>query len=280
MFDITILWNYSPYIFSSDFISIRYYSLFFAIGVIFVYIKTTLKASSYLTPKKVDEILIPCILCMLLFSRVFHCLFYEFSYYSNNLLEILLPIRFSPFEFTGYQGLSSHGGFVGFLFCYFIFYRKKIKFNISLKLLDAVFYYSIVLISLIRVGNLFNSEILGKVCSKGLCVIFPLIDAVSRHPVQFYEAVSYVFIYLILRFFSIRIESVPGRLMVLSVFSVSLARFLLEFLKETQTDIQLSYFNMGQLLTLPIMLISLLILLILNGTGKKYRKEKNMLSFS
>ena len=68
--------------------------------------------------------------------------------------------------------------------------------------------------------------------------------------------------------------------MVLSVFSVSLARFLLEFLKETQTDIQLSYFNMGQLLTLPIMLISLLILLILNGTGKKYRKEKNMLSFS
>ena len=56
MFDITILWNYSPYIFSSDFISIRYYSLFFAIGVIFVYIKTTLKASSYLTPKKVDTL--------------------------------------------------------------------------------------------------------------------------------------------------------------------------------------------------------------------------------
>ena len=67
MFDLTILWTHSPYIFSSDFISVRYYSLFFALGIIFVYVKTIIKLSKDINPKILDDVFIPCILFMLLF---------------------------------------------------------------------------------------------------------------------------------------------------------------------------------------------------------------------
>ena len=271
MFDLTILWTHSPYIFSSDFISVRYYSLFFALGIIFVYVKTIIKLSKDINPKILDDVFIPCILFMLLFSRIFHCLFYEFTYYSTNPIEIFLPFRLSPFEFTGYQGLSSHGGFAGFIFSFLIFYRKKMKFNLSIKFLDTVFYYSIILIGFIRLGNFFNSEILGKACTNSLCIIFPLFDSVPRYPVQLYESLTYFVIYIGLSFFREKIEAVPGRLLLLTVLFVSISRFLLEFLKDIQSDINIGVLTMGQLLTIPIVLISIIAFLVLNGIGKKYR---------
>ena len=271
LFEYNILWNYSPYIFTSDFISIRIYSLLFALGLFFVYYKTNKDLSNYINPKIIETIVFSSVISMLIFSRIFHCIFYEFSYYSHNIIEILLPVRLNPFHFTGYQGLSSHGGFIGFIISYLIISNKKIKFNDSLKFLDVIFYYSLVFISFIRIGNLFNSEIVGKACSQGLCVIFPSYDLIPRYPVQLYESISYLFIFFLLSFARNRIQIVPGRLMLIVISMVSVSRFLLEFIKETQSEINLFYFNMGQILTIPILVISLMLFFILHD-----KKIKNL----
>ena len=271
LFEYNILWNYSPYIFTSDFISIRFYSLFFALGLFFVYYRTNKNLSNYIDSKTIEAIVFPSIIFMLFFSRVFHCIFYEFAYYSNNIIEILLPIRLTPLSFTGYQGLSSHGGFIGFVLSCLIISNKKLKFKYSLKFLDAIFYYSLVFISLVRIGNLFNSEILGKACNEGLCIIFPLYDSIPRYPVQLYESISYLSIFFLLSLIRDRIQILPGRLMLIVISMVSISRFFLEFLKEAQSDINLFYFNMGQALTIPILIISLLLLIILHG-----KKIKNL----
>jgi prolipoprotein diacylglyceryltransferase len=68
-----------------------------------------------------------------------------------------------------------------------------------------------------------------------------------------------------------RIQILPGRLMLIVISMVSISRFFLEFLKEAQSDINLFYFNMGQALTIPILIISLLLLIILHG-----KKIKNL----
>jgi len=268
-FEYNILWNYSPYIFTSDLISLRFYSLFFALGLFFVYFKVRKDLSNHIDGATIEEIIFPSIIFMLIFSRMFHCIFYEFSYYSNNIIEIFLPIRLNPFEFTGYQGLSSHGGFIGFLISYFVVSNKKIKFNDSLRLLDTIFYYSLILISLIRIGNLFNSEILGKACNQGLCLTFALYDSIPRYPVQLYESISYLSIFILLGFAKDMIQRVSGRLLLIIVSMVAFLRFLLEFMKDTQSDIILPYLNMGQMLTIPILIISLFLLYVLNN--KKIR---------
>ena len=271
LFEYNILWNYSPYIFTSDFISLRFYSLFFALGLLFVYHKINKDMSDYIDSKTIEAVVFLPIIFMLIFSRIFHCLFYEFSYYSSNIIEILLPIRLNPLHFTGYQGLSSHGGFIGFIISYLIISNKKLKFKYSLKFLDAIFYYSLVFISFIRMGNLFNSEILGKACNQGLCMTFPLYDLIPRYPVQLYESISYLSIFFLLSFVSDRIQIVPGRLTLIIISMVSVSRFLLEFLKETQSDINLFYFNMGQILTIPILIISLILFFIIRD-----KKIKNL----
>ena len=268
-FEYNVLWNYSPYVFTSDFISLRFYSLFFTLGLFFVYFKVKKDLSNHIDDATIEEIIFPSIIFMLIFSRVFHCIFYEFSYYSNNIIEILLPIRLNPFEFAGYQGLSSHGGFVGFLVSYFVLSNKKIKFDDSLRFLDTIFYYSLVFISLIRIGNLFNSEILGKACNQGLCLTFTLYDSIPRYPVQLYESISYLSLFILLVFAKDRIQRIPGRLLLIVVSMVAFLRFFLEFLKDTQSDIVLSYLNMGQILTIPILTISLFFLYMLNN--KKIR---------
>ena len=88
---------------------------------------------------------------------------------------------------------------------------------------------------------------------------------------QLYESLTYFVIYIVLSFFREKIEAVPGRLLLLTVLFVSISRFLLEFLKDIQSDINIGVLTMGQLLTIPFVLISIIAFLVLNGIGKKYR---------
>ena len=110
-----LIWNQSPFLFISDFISIRYYSVFFAVGLLLLLYRINKESTDDLSRDYVDKTFLNLLISMLIGSRIFHCLFYEYGYYSENLLEILLPIRFETLEFIGFQGLSSHGGFIGAL---------------------------------------------------------------------------------------------------------------------------------------------------------------------
>ena len=112
-----------------------------------------------------------------------------------------------------------------------------------------------------RIGNFFNSEILGLPTDKPWAVIFARVDMLPRHPVQLYEASAYIALFFILytlwkkldRDFASRL--IPGVFLVL-MFS---ARFMLEYVKTKQADYTWDLpFTTGQVLSLPFVLIGLL----------------------
>jgi len=128
----SFLWDYSPYLVETDFFSIRYYSLFFGLGIFFVWLRSVKELSDTIEKEVLENSLFNMILFMLIGSRLFHCFLYEFDYYSRNLLEVLLPIRLYPIEITGFQGLSSHGGFIGLvIYLFFILKRKVSKIQLN-----------------------------------------------------------------------------------------------------------------------------------------------------
>ena len=245
------IWDHSPFLYTSDFISIRYYSLLFGTGLFYLLYKLSKDLKKDLAKDFIDKTFFSLVLYILIGSRIFHCLLYEYGYYSNNLLEIFIPFRFSTYEFIGFQGLSSHGGFTGAIVYLFFVVRKKINIRTFSKFLDSLILNSLIFISLIRIGNFFNSEIIGKQCSYVFCIIFPSsgYDIMPRHAVQLYEA----FFYLLL-FFSFVIYPTKSsrRIGTTALYVVSLTiigRFFLEFFKQSQSDIFLQYINMGQLLS-------------------------------
>ena len=252
-----IIWDYSPFLYYSDYFQLRTYSVLFALGLLFVYMKVSKKFldKNY----DIENFLFKLIISTLVFSRIFHCLFYQFEYYSSNLIEILLPVQLSSFTFTGYQGLSSHGGLFGLFLGLFIFQKNKIKLFDRLHILLNILLYSFILMSLIRIGNLFNSEILGKECFEinFLCFIFPSYDMLPRYPVQLLEAFLYFILFVFFRYFS---QSGYRDNVVKSIFTMLIAlglvRFFVEFLKLPNTKIVFEYFNMAQLLTLLLLAIS------------------------
>ena len=128
--------------------------------------------------------------------------FYDWEYYRNNLLEILLPFRFNPeFEFTGFQGLASHGAAISMIISMY-FYNKKILKKSVLWILDRVVIPVALGAIFVRVGNFFNSEMIGKPADESLpwAIIFKSYDNIPRHPGQLYEAFGYIFVFLTLWF--------------------------------------------------------------------------------
>ena len=246
----SFLWDYSPYLIETNFFSLRYYSLFFGLGILFVWHRSVKELSGTIEKETLESSLFNIIIFMLVGSRLFHCFFYEFEYYSRNILEVLLPIRLNPLEVTGFQGLSSHGGFIGLIIYLFFILKKRVSQVQLNNFLDTILINSLILISLIRVGNLFNSEILGKPCSDFICVTFMSYDLIPRYPVQILEGIGYLLLFFIFSFLRPRMLQKSAKLSLLILVSVVILRFLLEFLKEPQSDFLLAYLNMGQLLSL------------------------------
>ena len=125
-----INWNLDPEIANIYGFSIRYYSLMFVTGIILtIYTLKWLFKKEGLSSENLDKLTMYGIVGLVIGMRLGHCLFYELDYYLANPLEMILPIRFleeGGFEFTGFQGLASHGGVLGFLIALF-FYSRKTK---------------------------------------------------------------------------------------------------------------------------------------------------------
>ena len=117
----------------------------------------------------------------LLGARLGHTLFYEFSYYKNHLLEIILPFRIvnGKFELTGYQGLASHGAAIGIIVGV-VWYCRKYKQSF-LWIMDSLVIVMALSAFFIRIGNLFNSEIIGRATNVSWAFIFERVDMVPRH---------------------------------------------------------------------------------------------------
>jgi prolipoprotein diacylglyceryl transferase len=213
-----------------------------------------------LQEEKLDNLLVFIGIGTVIGARLGHCLFYEFDYYFQNPLEILLPFRFYPkFEFTGFQGLASHGGAIGILVAVF-FYSKSQGINIYW-VLDKLALVVPLGCGLIRFGNLFNSEMIGHPTTVPWAFVFHKIDAIPRHPGQLYEALAYFSIFIFLNIFSNRIKKENGYLFGLFLVLLFSARFVLEFFKIDQVDFEAGMvLNMGQILSLPFIFVGLILM--------------------
>ncbi|MEP6928960.1 MAG: prolipoprotein diacylglyceryl transferase, partial [Flavobacterium sp.] len=222
-----------------------------------------------------DALLVYVIVGTILGARLGHCFFYEPSYFFQHPIEILLPIKkiAGTYQFVGFQGLASHGGTIGVLLAIILYCRKyKVKF---LGLLDRMAIGVPVTAAFIRFGNFMNSEIYGKPTNGNWGVVFQRDDLIPRHPTQLYEAFSYLLIFAIL-FFMYKSEAVKkaeGLIFGCFLTLLFLARFLIEFFKENQENFEGNMvINMGQILSIPFILIGLLLIIWKLKTTKEYIK--------
>ena len=156
-----MVWNPSEGI-DLGFFMVRYYSLMFVVAFgLGWYIMKKIFDRENEPIDKLDSLFIWTVLATLLGARLGHVFFYDWEYFRNHLAEILLPFRFSPkFEFTGFQGLASHGAAIGIILAMY-FFSKNIMKKPLLWVLDRVVIPVASGAVFVRIGNFFNSEIVG-----------------------------------------------------------------------------------------------------------------------
>jgi len=254
-----VTWDVDPEIFNIGGYSLRYYSVLFATGLLLCwFILNQICKKEGISEDTLSKLFIYCFLGIVLGARLGHCLFYQPDYFLKHPLEIFLPFSFhqGEFKFTGYQGLASHGGTLGLIIA-LILYSRQTGQNI-VKTLDHIATVTPLAACFIRLGNLINSEIIGKATNVRWAFIFVRVDNIPRHPAQLYEAIAYFifFIITITIHFLYRKKIRPGFMFGLVLSLIFWFRFFVEFLKERQVDFEKSMsLDMGQLLSIPFILI-------------------------
>ena len=256
-----IHWDPDGTIVDFGFYALRWYSLLFAAGFLFSYVLLIKKFKAEgIAETMLDKLTICVVVATVIGARLGHCLFYDLEYYSQHPAEIFLPVRFNPeLAFTGFQGLASHGGVLAIIMAV-LFYSHRYKIALFW-VLDKLALVSPLAACLIRVGNLLNSEIIGRPAAVPWAFVFERVDLIPRHPGQLYEAISYFVIFIFLNTIEPKINSRPGFILGLFLVLMFLSRFLLEFFKADQSAFEAGMLlNMGQLLSIPFILWGLLLL--------------------
>lgn len=244
---------------------IRWYSLCWLIGLVLAYfIVRKLYKDQKLGDDKFEPLFFYCFIGILIGARLGHCLFYEPAYYlssGTHFIEMLLPIHFMPeggWKFTGYEGLASHGGTLGLMIALWLYVRKT-KLSIW-RVLDNIAIATPLTACLIRIGNLMNSEIIGKVTDVPWAFVFERVDMLPRHPGQLYEAIAYIILFFIgWHLYKRHAGKVgTGFFFGLCLTYIFTARFFIEYTKDIQVDFENGMlFNMGQLLSIPFIIIGI-----------------------
>ena len=263
---LSILWNPDLVAFSIGSFSFRWYSLCWLLGLLAAYlIVKRLYKEQKIKPELFDPLFIYCFVGILIGSRLGHCLFYEPDYFLSSwrhVVEMFLPIHFmadGSWKFTGYEGLASHGGTIGLIIALWLYVRHT-KVNLW-RVLDNVAIATPTTACLIRLGNLMNSEIIGKVTDVPWAFIFERVDMYPRHPGQLCEALAYaVFFFIGWYMYRKRPERVgTGFFFGLCITLIFTARFFIEFTKDIQESFEADMLlNMGQLLSIPFVIVGLL----------------------
>ncbi|MCR1024568.1 prolipoprotein diacylglyceryl transferase [Cellulophaga baltica] len=287
MYFLGITWNPNDTLFKIGFIQIKYYNLLwiaaFALGW---YLMKKIFLKEKKTVEQLDSLFIYTVLATMLGARLGHVFFYDWPYYKNNLLEILLPIKANPneailgfikgYEFTGFTGLASHGAAIGIIIAMYLYVRKHPGFKV-IWILDRIVIPVAIGAFFVRLGNFFNSEIVGKTVEKSFVfatkfvrnsddlpaykamqltnaktpnVAYSLIEnnpkfaaileAIPyRHPAQLYEGICYIFVFIILYYFYWKTDKKDKPGFLFGTFLVLLwsIRFFVEFVKERQNSL-------------------------------------------
>lgn len=210
------------------------------------YVKSEAKRRK-LPLEPLDTLLNYIIVLTIVGARLYHCFVYEPDYYLDNLSEILK---------VWHGGLASHGGIIGLILAIIIFLRKHKEYKLDF-FLDYIAVVSAFGGGLIRIGNFFNSEIIGKATGSDYGVIFSKVDNVARHPAQLYEAVLYLSIFVLTHFILKTKKLKEGQVFAVSLILVMVGRMILETFKENQVAFEGGMLlNLGQLSSIPFILFA------------------------
>lgn len=265
-----IYWDPSISLVSIGNIEIRWYSALWCVGLALAYfIVARLYRQQQIPQEKFDPLFIYCFLGILVGARLGHCLLYEPDYFLSHPLEMLLPMRETAegWKFTGFAGLASHGGTAGLMVALWLYVRKT-GLN-WMRVVDNIAIAVPITACCIRLGNLMNSEIVGKYTGTDWGFVFVQNgDTLPRHPGQLYEAIAYfVFFWITLwlhRQWKERIGT--GFFFGWCLTSIFTFRFFVEMFKEVQEPWELTMqqvigINQGQLLSIPFIIIGIYSLL-------------------
>ena len=270
-----IVWNPDPTIIDLGFYSLRWYSLLFALAFVLSYIilRGHFKRAQ-LDEEMLEKLTIYVVLATVIGARLAHCLVYDWDYYSDHILEIFLPFRFSPeFQFTGFQGLASHGGIFGIMVAV-VLYSRKYKISL-LWVLDKLSLVGPLAGACIRLGNLMNSEIVGEPADVPWAFIFVRVDDIPRHPGQLYEALAYLFIFAVVNLVDRKSKRETGFTFGLFMILLFVFRFIIEFFKADQSDFEAGMIlNMGQLLSIPFIILGIVIVILKRGKAYEPKLPK------
>ena len=277
-----IEWAPNPIFLEIGPVAIHWYSIMFIVAFSLGYYIIN---KIYINDKKpvelVEPLFIYIVLGTLIGARLGEVFFYNWEYFQNNLLEIFLPIKKDPngsllfgiidgFKFVGYRGLASHGAAIGIVTSMYI-YKHKFKYDSILWIFDRI----VIPISIggmfVRIGNFFNSEIVGKYTGSNFGVVF-LNDGeiYPRHPAQLYEGFGYFLLYIILwkLYWKTDLKNQKGFLFGLFFTGLFSIRILVEFVKESQGGFEdtLGVLSTGQWLSIPFILIGIFFMMISKKT--------------
>lgn len=268
---LSVVWNWDPTLVMLGDIDIRWYGLMWAVAILAAerVCHFTFKHEG-LPPRTVESGFMWIVLGTFIGARVGHCLFYEPEVYVPEPWRIITDIRDG--------GMASHGATIGIILGIFFFVRRNhLPFIWGL---DRIAIVAPLSGAIIRLGNLFNSEIVGYPTESPLGFKFiyhdarrawieysgnvpqEIIDMIpARHPAQLYEALCYFLTFGILMWLYWSKDlgrRRPGLLFGVAMIGIFLTRFFIEFLKERQVDFEMGMaLDMGQLLSLPFIIIGI-----------------------
>ena len=266
---LTINWNPDPELFNFfGSFPIRYYGLLWGIGIVLSCIIVQRQyRDRKISEDKFTPLFFYCVIGITLGARLGHCIFYDWSYYQNHLIEMILPIRQFPSEgwkWIGYKGLASHGGTRGLIIALWLYCRKtKMHY---MDVLDMIAVATPICACCIRLANLMNSEIIGKPTDMPWAFVFEQVDMLPRHPAQLYEAIAYFIFFLGMIYLYKKSDHGQklhrGFFFGLCLTEIFVFRFFVEFLKENQVDFENTMtLNMGQWLSVPFVIIGIYFML-------------------
>lgn len=273
---------------------LHFYSLMWVVAFLLGwYIMKRIFTKEKVSLEYLDPLFIYTVLATMIGARLGHVLFYQSELISEDFFSIFLPFKFKGgFEFTGFQGLASHGAAIGIIIGMYL-YRKKYNYKSLLWVLDRVVISVASGAVFIRIGNFINSEIIGEksgdfplgvrfiqdyynkyeiVRMTGIKNVQEAYNSISnnaeliaavpyRHPAQLYESFCYIFVFLILWYFYSKTPKRDQSGFLFGLFLVLLwtVRFFVEFVKEPQGTEYINWYGLqtGQWLSIPFIFIGL-----------------------
>ena len=271
-------WAPNEILFEFFSLTIYWYSVMFIIAFsLGYYIVQKIYINDNKSVTLVEQLFIYVVVGTIVGARLGEVFFYNWGYFQNNLIEIFLPIKkdinssflfgiIDGWKFVGYRGLASHGATIGIITAMFI-YKYKFKYNSVLWIFDRI----VIPISIggmfVRIGNFFNSEIVGNYTNSNFGVVFQNNGEIfPRHPAQLYEAFGYLLLFILLWniYWKTDLKKHKGFIFGLFLTCLFSIRMLVENVKESQgggLEETLGILSTGQWLSIPFIITGIVLML-------------------